>query len=472
MSHSTPNSRRDFLRKVAATTALSAVGTTFLGGDTYALHRTVEAPKTIPPSDRIRIATIGMGIIGFIDTDTALMVPGVELVAAADTYASRRVHVQEVYGRQVDVYTDYRELLARDDIDAVLICTPDHLHAPMSIDAMRAKKAVYCEKPMTRSVEEGPEVIKVAAETKAVFQVGSQYASSILYEKARDLIAAGEIGVLNTVEARMNRNSSIGAWQYSIPLDATPETVDWDRFLGNAPKRPFDKTRYFRWRNYWDYGTAVAGDLYVHLFTGIHLATGALGPNRVVAMGGQRYWNDGRDVYDVIMGLFDYPKTDAHPGFTVSLQTNFADGGGGGEYFRFVGSEGTITAGWTDLVLSKVGIVDADEHSADEVLRGYNSVVTWSKETQAAFAEDWQKNRPSPAFKPPLGGEQRFVVPSGYDSRYDHFVTFFNAVRGGAPVLENATFGHRAAAPALLCNDSYRTNKVLTWDPVNLKTGS
>lgn len=471
MPYHNTNTRRDFLRKMAATTALSAVGTTLLGGNTYALHRTAKAPSRVAPNDRVRIATIGMGIIGFIDTDTALMVPGVELVAAADTYASRRERVQEVYGRHVAVYTDYRELLARDDVDAVLICTPDHLHAPMSIDAMRAKKAVYCEKPMTRTVDEGPEVIKVAGETKAVFQVGSQYASSILYEKTRDLIAAGEIGELNSVEARLNRNSSIGAWQYSIPLDATPETVDWDRFLGNAPKRPFDKTRYFRWRNYWDYGTAVAGDLYVHLFTGIHLATGALGPDRVVAMGGLRYWDDGRDVYDVIMGLLNYPKTDAHPGFTVSLQTNFVDGGGGGEYFRFVGSEGTITAGWTELVVSKVGIVDAHEHTAEQVLHGYNSVVTWSAAQQAAFAEDWHRSRPSPAFKPPLGGEQRFVVPTGYDSRLDHFVNFFNSVRDGAPVFEDAAFGHRAAAPALLCNDSYRANKVLTWDPVNMKVG-
>ena len=122
----------------------------------------------------------------------------------------------------------------------MLLCVPDHWHARMAIDAMEAGKAVYCEKPMVRTVEEGPEVIAAQEKTKAVFQVGSQYASSILYDKVRDLIAGGAIGKLNAIEARYNRNSPIGAWQYSIPTDASPETVDWDRFLGDAPKRPFD----------------------------------------------------------------------------------------------------------------------------------------------------------------------------------------------------------------------------------------
>ena len=266
----------------------------------------------------------------------------------------------------------------------MLICVPDHWHARMSIDAMKAGKAVYCEKPMVRAVEEGPDVIAAQEQTGAVFQVGSQYASSILYDKVRDLIKDGAIGKLHAIEARYNRNSSIGAWQYSIPTDASPQTVDWDRFLGDAPKRPFDATRFFRWRNYRDYGTAVAGDLFVHLLTGIHHATGALGPTRIAAMGGLRYWKDGRDVYDVIMGLLDYPETDAHPGFTLSLQTDFEDGGGGGTMFRFVGTDGAISVSFTELTLSRVGIV---QPTAEQVLRGYNSVRTFSKAQQAAFAE-------------------------------------------------------------------------------------
>ena len=117
--------------------------------------------RAFGPNDRVRIATVGMGIIGFIDSECALKVPGVELVAVADLYEGRRVHAKEVFGARVDAVVDYREILARKDVDAVLLCVPDHWHARMSTDAMRAGKAVYCEKPMVRTVEEGPGVIRV-----------------------------------------------------------------------------------------------------------------------------------------------------------------------------------------------------------------------------------------------------------------------------------------------------------------------
>jgi predicted dehydrogenase len=463
-----PRSRRSFLRSVATASAIPAVATTRLGANLYELARADEPapPRPAGPNDRIRIATIGMGIIGFIDTDTALKVPGVELVAAADLYEGRRIHAREVYSDHVEMYVDYREILGRKDVDAVLVCVPDHWHARISVDAMRAGKAVYCEKPMVRLVDEGPEVIAVQKQTGAVFQVGSQYASSVLYDKVKALIAEGTIGAVNSIEARYNRNSAIGAWQYSIPTDASPQTVDWDRFLGPAPKRPFDAVRFFRWRNYWDYGTAVAGDLFVHLLTGIHHATGALGPTRIAGMGGLRYWNDGRDVYDIIMGLLDYPRTETHGSFTLSLQTNFADGGGGDTLFRFVGSDGVINVSFTELTLTRTGIQEA---TADQVLKGYNSVRTFSKAQQEAFAERYRAEHPSGPVRKETREPERFRVPKGYDERYDHFVNFFKAVRKDKPVYEDAVFGYRAAAPALLCNESYRRGEVLGWDPVHMK---
>src|SRR5262249_27578514 len=225
---------------------------------------------------------------------------------------------------------------------------------------------------------------ETAKKTNRIFEVGSQRVSAMVDKKAKELVSSGAIGELKMVEAWVDRSNAIGAWQYSIPPDASPATVDWDRFLGSAPKRPFDPVRFFRWRNYWDYGTAVAGDLFVHLLTGIHHATGAQGPTRIAAMGGRRYWDDGRDVYDVILALLDYPETKACPAFTLSLQTDFEDGGGGDTQFRFVGSEGAISVSFTALTLSRVGIVPA---TADQVLKGYNSARTFSKAQQEAFAE-------------------------------------------------------------------------------------
>jgi predicted dehydrogenase len=466
MSHPDPRTRRSFLRSVAAASAATTVATTRLAAGVHELSRTVEVPKAAGPNDRIRIATVGMGIIGFIDTDTALKVPGVELVAAADLYEGRRTHAKEVYGDRIDTYTDYREILDRDDVDAVLICVPDHWHSKMAIDAMKAGKPVYCEKPMVRTVEEGPGVIAAQKETGVTFQVGSQYASSILYDKVKELIASGAIGKVNSIEARYNRNSSIGAWQYSIPTDASPQTVDWDRFVATTTKRPFDAERFFRWRNFWDYGTAVAGDLFVHLLTGIHHATGANGPNKVAAMGGQRYWKDGRDAYDIILALLDYPDTGASPGFTLALQCNFEDGGGGDTLFRFVGSDGAINVSFTELNLVRVGI---RQESPDAVLKGYNSVRTFANAQQKEYAEKYLAEHPPTQAQDGSKEPETFKVPRGYDERFDHFVNFFNAVRDKRAAYEDAVFGYRAAAPALLCNDSYRQGRIIAWDAEAMK---
>ena len=411
-----------------------------------------------------------MGIIGFIDTQCALKVPGVELVAVSDVYEGRRIHAREVFGSRVAAAVDYRDILARKDVDAVLFCVPDHWHARMSIDAMKAGKAVYCEKPMVRTVEEGPGVVRVQQETGAVFQVGSQFASSVVFAELKDVLASGAIGKLHSVEARYNRNSALGAWQYSIPTDASPQTVDWDRFLGEAPRRPFDADRFFRWRKYWDYGTAVAGDLFVHLLTAIHVATGSVGPSRIAAMGGRRYWDDGREVYDLIMGLLDYPETAAHPAFTLSLQTDFEDGGGENSLFRFVGSDGVIDVTFDGFKVKKVGIAQA---STSAILKGYNSMTTFAEAQQRAFAEKLaaeprETSRANPA-RDPRAAVESFQVPGGYDARLDHFARFFASIREGKPVQEDATFGYRAAAPALLCNDSYRQGKMIGWDPFAMK---
>jgi predicted dehydrogenase len=405
-----------------------------------------------------------MGIIGFIDTDTVLSVPGTRLVAAADCYDGRLERATEVYGRDVFTTRDYRELLARDDVDAVLVCTPDHWHAQMAIDALEAGKAVYCEKPMVQDIEEGPAVIEAQKRTGLPLQVGSQFASDLVYLKARELYQSGAIGTLNLVEASYNRNSSLGAWQYSIPPDATPERVDWDRFLGNAPKRSFDAVRFFRWRNYQDYGTGVAGDLFVHLFTGIHTTLSAVGPARIAAQGGLRIWKDGRDVPDVFLGLFDYEESEAHPPFNLVLQTTFADGGGSGSYFRFIGSEGVIEANSSSVTVKRSPRMEATE---ERVLRGYNSVRTFSTPVQEEFARIFRAER-VPA-RQDMAAEQTFRVPDGYDARNDHFANFVDALRGDAAPVEDPAFGYRAAAPPLLANKSYFEEKLFKWDPLAMK---
>ena len=447
-------SRREFLKTAAG------------GGVAASLPITLRAQdrppaQDVPPNERIQIALIGAGGQGMSDTRTALRVPGTELIAVADIYDGRLLRSKELWGEQLYTTRDYREVLARPEVDAVIIATPDHWHARMSMDAMKAGKDVYVEKPMVQRVEEGQPVANVARETKRILQVGSQRVSSIIYAKARDLYRAGSIGELNLVEAWINRNSALGAWQYSIPPDASPQTVDWDRFLGHAPKRPFEPIRLFRWRNYRDYGTGIPGDLFVHLFSGIHYVLDSAGPIRIVATGGLRYWNDGRDVPDVMLALYDYPKSAAHPAFTLALRVNFAEGAGESQAFRFVGPDGVITIGSAGVTLAR---------RARPREPGY-TIDTFTEDVQKAFLEEYRAKYPEHQELRP-GSEEVYAPPGGYSDTYDHFVNFFDAVRTRKPVVEDAAFGFRAAGPALLTNDSYFEGRPIGWDPEKMKRTS
>jgi predicted dehydrogenase len=256
----------------------------------------------------------------------------------------------------------------------------------------------------------------------------------------------------------MNRNSANGAWQYSIPLDASPATIDWNRFLGNAPKRPFEPIRLFRWRNYRDYGTGIPGDLFVHLFSGIHFVLDSLGPTRVMATGGLRYWNDGRDVPDVMLALYDYPKTEAHPAFTLALKVNFANGGGNDQAFRFIGPDGMLTIGNAAVTLSKRAR-PKDPGTTSE---------TFAKAMQEAFMREHRAKYPEqPELQPT--SEEVYTAPTGYNESLEHFRTFFDAIRARRAVTEDGAFGYRAAAPALLTNESYFESKPVGWDPQRMR---
>jgi predicted dehydrogenase len=442
----TRRSRRDFLKSVAGTTAAAPI----------LLRAQTPAPsQTVPPSDRIRMAIIGLGIRGQQNVRSALKTPGVELAAVADVYDGRFTLAKELWGQGRDIFTtrDYREVLARRDVDAIVVATPDHWHAQMAIDAMAAGKDVYVEKPMVQEIGDGQPVIDAARRSGRILQVGSQHPSSIVYAKARELYRAGAIGELNLVEAWINRNSSMGAWQYSIPPDASTETIDWDRFLGRAPKRPYDPVRLFRWRNYRDYGTGIPGDLFVHLFTGIHFVLDAIGPTRAMASGGLRHWNDGRDVPDVMLALYDYPKTAAHAAFTLSLKVNFAEGAGDAYVFRFVGPEGVLTIGDNAVTLSRRPPAKEPGQTAD----------TFAKATQDAYMKTYREKYPDrPEVQP--RADETYSAPRNYNSADDHFRNFFDAIRARRPVLEDAVFGLRAAGPALLANHSYFERRPIGWD--------
>ena len=446
-----PQSRRGFLSKLAAGALASGATPLVLSATERRNAYTMATRAYQSANDRINLAVIGAGGMGMSDVDTALRVPGVKLVAAADCFDGRLSDAKQRHGSDLFTTRDYREILARDDIDAVIVGTPDHWHQKISVDALRAGKAVYCEKPMVHKIEEGAELIRAQQESGKTFQVGSQGMSSLGNEKAKELLEQGAIGELNYAEGFWARNDPIGAWQYAIPEDASEETVDWDMFLGSAPRKPYDPLRIFRWRNYRDYGTGVSGDLFVHLFSSLHFVTSSHGPRKVMAQGGLRYWKDGREVPDILLGMFDYPETDAHPPFNLSLRVNFVDGTSGTTFLRLVGSEGAMDVTWTDVVLRRNKSVSAtdvfSQMKADEMDQGLEA----------------RKQMLPPA-------ESVYTVERGYmGAHFDHFMNFFRGVRNGTPVHEDAVFGLRAAAPALACNNSYFDEKVVSWDPEQMR---
>lgn len=462
-------SRKNFLKNsVFGITGLVASPLLTSGAASAEELKTRNWKKKFSANDRIQIAAIGMGIIAHYDIETVLEVPGVEFVAGADCYDSRLVRTKEVYGDDIFTTRDYREILNRPDVDAVLLCTPDHWHAQMSVDALNAGKHVYCEKPMVQQIEEGSRVIQAHNQSGKVLQVGSQFASDIIFQKAAELYKSGAIGKLNQVVAVYNRNSSLGAWQYSIPKNATPETVDWEGFLGHAPHTPWNPKRFFRWRCYDDYGTGVPGDLFVHLFTGIHTVLGATGPTHISGTGGIRSWFDGREAPDVINGQYHYPETDHHPEFTLTLQSNLADGGGTGTRFQFIGDEGAIEV--TPGSTVKLTRLPRREPSVDQLVRGYNSVMTFSEEVQKEFEENLRGELSKEVeYQPEMDQTEEYRTPNGYNSRLDHFVNFFDSIRNGTPVFEDTIFGFRAAAPALLTNTSLQEQRVIRWNPENME---
>jgi len=407
--------------------------------------------KRYAANDNINIALIGAGGMGTSDTTTALKVPGVKVVAVCDLYDGRLNDAKKKWGNDLFTTKHYKDILNRKDIDAVIIGTPDHWHKQISIDAMAAGKHVYCEKPMVHSVDEGPAVIAAQKKYGKIFQVGSQGLSSLGNEKARELLKEGAIGKLNYAEGFWARRAPVEVWQYPIPDDASETTVDWDTFVSNTTKRPFDKMRFFRWRNYRDYGTGMAGDLFVHLFSSLHFITGSVGPDHIYATGGLRFWNDGREVPDVLLGTFDYAENAGLPGFNLSLRCNFVDGTSGTTYLRLIGSEGAMDVEWDRITVRRNKSFDS------------NDPFMLAQMAKAGKGQDTRKKMLPP---------ETFVYQAeeGYKgAHYDHFNNFFNAIRNNSTVVEDAVFGYRAAAPALICNDSYFSHKPIQWDPVNMK---
>lgn len=353
--------RRDILKGLATVPVLGAVAYGLYKKKSYdrflksaitqELNMSTNEPVAPPKSEgeEIRIGLIGFGIrgkqlakaIGFVHPKqledwkkAAQNNPNdhryndfieqenlnVRVTAVCDIFDTYGVQAQEAganllreipggqVGEPVKRYNNYRDLINAPDVDAVVISTPDHWHGPMTIEAARAGKHVYCEKPLTWTVEETYEVRKTVKDAGIIFQLGHQGRQTDAYLKAREAIEKGVLGPITLIEVTTNRNDPNGAWVYPIHEDANENTIDWEQFIGPAPWHEFSLERFFRWRCWWDYSTGLSGDLLTHEYDAINQIMDLGIPHSAMSTGGIYFFKDGRTVPDVLHTVFEFPE--------------------------------------------------------------------------------------------------------------------------------------------------------------------
>ncbi len=352
--------------------------------------------------------------------------------AVCDIYGPRKDRARRRAGLET-CFHDYREMLEDPSLDGVVIATPDHWHHRMSIDALRAGKAVYCEKPMTLYWEEAREVAREARRAGCVYQVGAQSASEDVWWQARRLIAAGAIGKVLHLQASSNRNVPGGDWNYGIDRDVSLKNLDWERFLGPAPPRPFNAEaveRYFRFRKFWDYSGGLATDLMYHSLSHLLVAVGFQFPLTVAASGGN-YVHFDREVPDTF-----YLSADLESRSTVTL---FATAGNDTPVRQEIrGETGTL---W----------VEAD------------TVVI---EGQRAYREDARERALAVAGEPNVTVSEDFqTIRVKAQPRLGHMDRFLQSLRDGAPTHLSADEGYRVMTTIGLSVQAFRQGRLARFDP-------
>lgn len=235
----------------------------------------------------------------------------VQITAVCDIFD---VHAQDAIDSfstddvTVKRFATYQELCESSEVDAVVIATPDHWHAPMAISALEAGKHVYVEKPMTHNIEETYALKSAAENSDKVFAVGHQHRQTQSFLTAQDVIKKNLLGHVSLIQANTNRNDDNGAWQYPIHDAANPDTIDWKQFIGNAPMTDFNLEHFFRWRKWWAYGSGLSGDLLSHDYDRINCVLNMGIPASVMASGGIYTHRDGRNVPDVFQANMEFPE--------------------------------------------------------------------------------------------------------------------------------------------------------------------
>src|ERR1700689_165765 len=404
--------------------------------------------KPVGPNDRLRFAIIGVGMEGSNVLASALTLPGVECVAAADLYDGRHTLAREITGNSsLPTTRDYRELLDRKDIDCILAAVPDFWHKQVVVDSCHAGKDIYCEKPMSHTVAEGFDMVEASESTKRIVQIGAQRVSSVLCAKAREMYRSGAIGKVNMIELTLGRNNPTGAWEYPPPLNLSLSNFAWDTWLKDTPKIPLNPYRFARWRCWRDYGTGVAGDLMVHLISAMLFTLNWNEPPRsAFSLGGVFRWKDGRDMPDLQSVLFDYHGVPVYIRLGQSTET--------AERARYMGPKGLLDTTGTGIQYVPQAGVDTEPSYYDS---------SFPAKMRGAYVREWHEKPDPPIAKEPLTEETTYSGDD-WDGLRPHLFTFFEAVKSPKPNVEVAVFGNHAAIACHMANQSYFRKERVFFD--------
>ena len=438
-----------------------------------AISMTNTAPAVLRhprPNEVIRIGVVGTGKRGM-DHLRALGYPApgkavgpgtlsdIEVVAVCDTYENNLLkavtHVEAAGGKPAS-YSDHRVMLEKEDLDAVVIATSDHNHAPIAMDAARAGCDVLVEKCMANSAEEAVELGRVLEETGRILQVGYQLRQDRLHRLARDVINNGTLGKVHSVQLFFNRSGPEAAWNRTIPKDPNlKDKIAWEQFLGNAPDTAFDPHRFFEWRRYWDYSTGISGDLFSHALDAATLLMGLGIPTSGISSGGVYHWKDGRETPDTWSAILEYPDHDLSVSFLCSLSNQYPN-----HATRVLGNDASLELS-TDL---RVYPDRFSERYAEDLaagkLKAREPMIELSdqnakKITEAEASKLWLEGRGMTLTT--RDGEQRSTTRL-------HYANLFDCMRTREQPDASYASSFRSTIGCHMCTTSYKEDRRVVWD--------
>ena len=405
------------------------------------------------PNDTIGVACVGVGTRGYQLLQNAQVCPNTEVRVICDLYKPNVDRAKAITKNQnVRIVHDWEKAVADKDVDAVLIATPDFWHAPMTVAAANNKKDVYGEKGWCRTLQEAKAMRKAVKDNGRVLQLGHHYNSMPQFQKAREIYTSGALGKCPLVRMYIDRTNPYPEWKFYakydvnvLPAEATPENIDWNRFLANAENksRAFDPERFFRWRNWWEYGTGIAGDLMSHLWDSVNCVT-ALGiPESVMTQGDLYFWKDARDVPDQWHVLYDYPKKETAMTFECVFHNKHR-----GELAQYFGRDKTLEV-------------------SPHVLRLYDA------EWKPGYSDRAAEAKKRAAANPDLGlaaeelAAPEWISPATNDwSGNGHMENFIDCMRTRKTPNCGVDRAFEEAVTIAMSVEAYRKERKVRWDTV------